>query len=251
MRLETCSGSPTPANGCGNRCGREDPQRAKPGRAGAGTRDPSVTGQLDRDRAAHRTDARKELVSAFAVNAARRGASGRSVSDASRARHRATSMTDDRSQGACMHFHPGRRTIGVVGLLFAGLSSTTQAQTPATDPPPVSLYGVVTQEPTGVEASSAAQHAGHAAVDSKPKARRGEFVFAPMPMVNPTLENGLSLVAGYLYRLDLKDATTPPSVSALAGFKTSNMEAGQARSCRAFTWRTTGFASSVSRHTVT
>lgn len=119
-------------------------------------------------------------------------------------------------------FHRVRRAISVAVLQVSALASATQAQTPATDPPPVSLYGVVTEEPTGVEGVSAAQHARQATVDSTPKARRGEFVFAPMPMVNPTLENGLSVVAGYLYRLDRDDMKTPPSVSALSGFKTSN-----------------------------
>ena len=32
--------------------------------------------------------------------------------------------------------------------------------------------------------------------------KRGEFVIAPIPMINPTLDNGLAMVVGYLYRLD-------------------------------------------------
>lgn len=43
-----------------------------------------------------------------------------------------------------------------------------------------------------------------------------------MPMVNPTLENGISVVGGVLYRLDPNDRETAPSVTGLAGFKTSN-----------------------------
>ena len=53
-------------------------------------------------------------------------------------------------------------------------------------------------------------------------AKRGEFLIAPLPMVNPTLENGLAFAVGYLYRVDATDTMTAPSVSAIGGFKTSN-----------------------------
>jgi len=53
-------------------------------------------------------------------------------------------------------------------------------------------------------------------------AKRGELFVAPLPVVNPTIENGLALVGGYVYRLDPADATTAPSLSGAGGFKTSN-----------------------------
>lgn len=56
--------------------------------------------------------------------------------------------------------------------------------------------------------------------------KRGEFVIAPIPMINPTLDNGLAMVVGYLYRLDQSDMTTPPSLTLGMIFKTSNGSSG-------------------------
>ena len=60
------------------------------------------------------------------------------------------------------------------------------------------------------------------AADDAMRGKRGEFLIAPLPMVNPTLENGLAFGVGYLYRVDATDTMTAPSVSAIGGFKTSN-----------------------------
>lgn len=57
---------------------------------------------------------------------------------------------------------------------------------------------------------------------------RGEFLIAPLPIVNPTLDNGVAVVGGYLFRLDRDDSTTAPSVSGAGGFKTSNGSWGAA-----------------------
>jgi hypothetical protein len=61
---------------------------------------------------------------------------------------------------------------------------------------------------------------------SKSKPKRGEFVIAPIPVINPTLENGLALGVGYLYRLDKDDLKSPPSITGLGGFRTSNGSGG-------------------------
>jgi hypothetical protein len=65
-------------------------------------------------------------------------------------------------------------------------------------------------------------------IESKPKkkAKRGEFVIAPIPVINPTLENGLALGAGYLYHLDKDDLNSPPSITGIGGFRTSNGSGG-------------------------
>ncbi len=55
-----------------------------------------------------------------------------------------------------------------------------------------------------------------------PEKRRREFVLAPLPMINPTLDNGLALVAGMLYPLSAGDTKSPQSASFLMGFRTSN-----------------------------
>ena len=95
------------------------------------------------------------------------------------------------------------------------------AQTAVPDPP-VSLYGIVPGDASTVSGASVVEQAGPAAINTPAGSKRGEFVIAPLPIVNPTLDNGFALVLGYLYRLDLQDQTTPPSASGLAGFKTSN-----------------------------
>jgi len=56
--------------------------------------------------------------------------------------------------------------------------------------------------------------------------KRGEFVFAPIPIINPTLGNGLEIGAGYLYHLDKDDRTSPPSLTGIGGFRTSNGSRG-------------------------
>lgn len=58
------------------------------------------------------------------------------------------------------------------------------------------------------------------------KKKRGEFVIAPIPMINPTLDNGLALVVAYLYRLNKNDKVSPPSVTGIGGFRTSNGSRG-------------------------
>ena len=61
---------------------------------------------------------------------------------------------------------------------------------------------------------------------NKSKPKRGEFVIAPIPVINPTLENGLALGVGYLYHLDKDDLYSPPSITGLGGFRTSNGSGG-------------------------
>ncbi|HEU4712357.1 MAG TPA: BamA/TamA family outer membrane protein [Pyrinomonadaceae bacterium] len=61
---------------------------------------------------------------------------------------------------------------------------------------------------------------------SKASKKRGEFVIAPIPIINPTLGNGLALGAGYLYHLDKDDRTSPPSITGIGGFRTSNGSRG-------------------------
>lgn len=53
-------------------------------------------------------------------------------------------------------------------------------------------------------------------------AARAEPVIAPLPMINPTLDNGLLLIGGALYHLDARDRTTPPSLTMGMAMATSN-----------------------------
>ena len=70
--------------------------------------------------------------------------------------------------------------------------------------------------------------AGSGDVDtgSKTKRKRGEFVIAPIPVINPTLGNGMALGVGYLYHLHDDDAGSPPSLTGAGGFRTSNGSRG-------------------------
>jgi len=117
----------------------------------------------------------------------------------------------------------GPATTLAVCVLLSGLpTSTLLAQSAGTASSPVSLYGVVPGDPAAIAGNGSTQQVEPAAVDAAQTAKRTEFVVAPMPMVNPTLENGLSVVAGVLYRIDPDDRTTAPSVTGAGGFKTSN-----------------------------
>lgn len=73
-----------------------------------------------------------------------------------------------------------------------------------------------------VPAMDGASASGDVDSTSKAKAKRGEFVIAPIPVINPTVGNGLALGIGYLYHLDKDDVKSPPSITGVGGFRTSN-----------------------------
>jgi len=111
--------------------------------------------------------------------------------------------------------------LAIALMLTVALAASAAAQAPASGTG-ISPYGLVTGDTSGVERLAAVDQATPGAVDPAATLKRGEFIVAPLPMVNPTLENGLAFVTGYLYRVDPHDAVTAPSASAVAGFKTSN-----------------------------
>ena len=73
-----------------------------------------------------------------------------------------------------------------------------------------------------VPATDGASASGSIDSTSRAKAKRGEFVLAPIPVINPTVGNGLALGVGYLYHLDKDDVRSPPSITGVGGFRTSN-----------------------------
>ena len=113
------------------------------------------------------------------------------------------------------------RALAIALALTAGLVANAAAQAPVSSTG-VTPFGMVTGDTSGVEGIAAADQTTSVSTEPANPLKRGEFVVAPMPMVNPTLENGLAFVTGYLYRIDPLDAVTAPSASAVAGFKTSN-----------------------------
>jgi len=99
------------------------------------------------------------------------------------------------------------------------VSALASAQTPSSAADTISLYGVVSGE-TSVDGMSSAEVATPATTSSE--TRGGEFVIAPIPIVNPTIKDGLALVGGFMYHLDREDQITPPSITGAGGFKTNN-----------------------------
>ena len=51
---------------------------------------------------------------------------------------------------------------------------------------------------------------------------RFDYIVAPIPTVNPVLGTGLTLVGALLYRVNPNDNVSPPSLTGLGGFYTSN-----------------------------
>jgi hypothetical protein len=90
------------------------------------------------------------------------------------------------------------RLVGLTALAWLGMAGQALAGQPA---PP----------------AGEAQTAGH----DEP-ARRVEFVGTPMPIINPTVGNGLAGVAGLAVRFDPDDAVSPPSFLAVGAGATSN-----------------------------
>jgi hypothetical protein len=47
--------------------------------------------------------------------------------------------------------------------------------------------------------------------------KRGTFIFAPIPILSPTLGSGLVLGLGYVFKLNVEDKLSPPSTVGVAG----------------------------------
>ena len=112
------------------------------------------------------------------------------------------------------------RPLVLIAILSLPAASVSAQSSVGPAESPVSLYAVVPPDASGVQGAAASDLTGPAG--DAIHAKRGEFLIAPLPMVNPTLENGLAFAVGYLYRVDATDTKTAPSVSAIGGFKTSN-----------------------------
>ena len=54
------------------------------------------------------------------------------------------------------------------------------------------------------------------------KAKRGSWIFAPIPVVSPTFGSGLIMAVGYVFKLDPEDESSPPSTIGGAGVFTSS-----------------------------
>ncbi len=61
---------------------------------------------------------------------------------------------------------------------------------------------------------------------SQKKPKRGSFIVAPIPIISPTFGSGLILGVGYIFKLDPKDTSSPPSTIGAAGAFTSSGSRG-------------------------
>lgn len=75
--------------------------------------------------------------------------------------------------------------------------------------------------PTAPSDSAQTTAAEQSAKAEEPK-KGGEFTFAPIPVIDPTIGNGLALGVLYTVPLNADDKVSPPSVFGVGGLRTSN-----------------------------
>lgn len=69
--------------------------------------------------------------------------------------------------------------------------------------------------------------------DSTPRQpKRGSFIFAPIPITSPAFGSGIILGAGYVFKLSLRDKTSPPSTIGIATAFTNSGTRGVAIGAR-------------------
>jgi hypothetical protein len=116
---------------------------------------------------------------------------------------------------------PWSAVVLVLALVLGGSrevgASQAAPQAPAETPPRVGAYTI--RPDVGESGKMPAPGETDAAA---PRKQGLEWVFAPMPMINPTLDNGLAGVVGVLYHVGHSKVRSPPSVTFVSGFKTSN-----------------------------
>jgi Omp85 superfamily domain len=93
-----------------------------------------------------------------------------------------------------------------------GANSTTKSSSTA------GIFGTTADFESGIQTKGA--ELGNAKTE-KQNGTKGEFAFAPIPLLNPSVGNGMGAAVMYLKPLDAS-AATPPSTFAIAGFGTGN-----------------------------
>jgi hypothetical protein len=78
--------------------------------------------------------------------------------------------------------------------------------------------GTTADSPPGAEQTAASAQPDQTATTEK----RGELAVAPIPVIDPTIGNGLAGVGLYTFRLREEDKVSPPSIIGGGGFRTSN-----------------------------
>jgi Omp85 superfamily domain len=111
----------------------------------------------------------------------------------------------------------------VLGAAGRGSAQTKpDAPAPKVESSPISMWTLrpavgEAGEPAGTRIDEAPAN------PSTPKAKGAmEFVVAPLPVINPTLDNGIALVVGVLYPVQTGGEDIRPSGTFVTGLKTSN-----------------------------
>jgi hypothetical protein len=76
------------------------------------------------------------------------------------------------------------------------------------------------QPPAGAGANPTSGQATPPAKTDEPQ-KRGEWAIAPIPVIDPTIGNGLAVAALYTAHLQQEDKISPPSVFGIGGFRTN------------------------------
>jgi hypothetical protein len=101
----------------------------------------------------------------------------------------------------------------------------SQSPTPAKAKNEVNQTSVLSSQTEGEDAHDAQD----SQVDDKAapkKEKRGSLVIAPIPISSPAFGSGLLLIAGYVFKLNEQDKSSPPSWLGAAGAITNNGSRG-------------------------
>jgi hypothetical protein len=121
------------------------------------------------------------------------------------------------ASGLCRAFSLALMTSIMAGSLTV-VQSQTSTPTPAADSKTVADESADPNQPS---ATDAAKTQGDDKKKEK-KEKRGSLVIAPIPISSPAFGSGLLLIAGYVFKLDKEDQTSPPSWLGGAGAFTNN-----------------------------
>ena len=125
--------------------------------------------------------------------------------------------------------HLKSRHVCAAALLIVLASGPGYAQVlPETPAPPQDSQ----QTPTSSQPGQAAPAAPPAKLE-----KRGEIAAAPIPVIDPTIGNGIALTAVYTVHLQKDDKVSPPSDFAAGGFRTTDGAWGLAAGARLFLMR--------------
>ena len=112
-------------------------------------------------------------------------------------------------------FGIGSRRIGLVLALMMTASATVWSQTASS--PPENQTDRANQTSGSTDQTKKSAHPSQQTKPAAKKPKRGQLVIAPIPISSPAIGSGLTLVVGYVFKLNQDDKLSPPSTIGLAG----------------------------------